>query len=128
MTTFATWRSQLPRIEIYGTEGTLAVPDPNSLAGPVRLCKAGDKEFVDVPLTHGHTDGRNMWGIGVADMAYALRYGRPARASGELTYHVLDIMHAIHDASREGRHITLASTCQRPAPLPLGLPEDKLDQ
>ena len=60
-------------------------------------------------------------------MAYALRSGRPNRASGELTYHVLDIMHAVHDASRTGQHVQLASTCQRPAALPVGLPEDKLD-
>jgi hypothetical protein len=60
-------------------------------------------------------------------MAYALRTHRPARASGELTYHVLDIMHAIHDASLAGKHITLASTCRQPAPLPLGLMPGKLD-
>jgi hypothetical protein len=35
-----------------------------------------------------------------------------------MAYHVLDIMHAIHDASNEGRHIELTSTCQQPAPLP----------
>jgi hypothetical protein len=60
-------------------------------------------------------------------MAYAIRSGRQHRANGELAYHVLDIMHAIHDASREGRHIELASTCERPAPLPVGLREGTLD-
>ena len=62
------WRSQLPRIGIYGTEGTLSVPDPNSLGGPVRLCAANGDAWGDVPLTHGHADGRTMWGIGVADI------------------------------------------------------------
>jgi hypothetical protein len=51
-------------------------------------------------------------------MAYALRTGRPHRASGQLAYHVLDLMHAFHDASREGRHIDMASTMERPAALP----------
>ncbi|MBC7317022.1 MAG: Gfo/Idh/MocA family oxidoreductase, partial [Chloroflexi bacterium] len=83
ITTFATWNSRLPRIEIYGTEGTLGVPDPNSLAGPVYLCRAGQREWEEVPLTHGHTDGRVQWGIGVADMAHALLSGRPHRATGE---------------------------------------------
>ncbi|MFN2285132.1 MAG: gfo/Idh/MocA family oxidoreductase, partial [Anaerolineae bacterium] len=69
----------------------------------------------------------NSRGIGVADMAYALRSGRPHRASGELAYHVLDIMHAIHDAANEGRRVTLESTCERPAPLPLGLRKGLLD-
>ena len=61
------------------------------------------------------------------DLTHALRYGRPHRASGALAYHVLDAMHAFLDSSREGRHIELASTCERPAPLPLGLPATRLD-
>ncbi len=127
ITTFATWRSQLPRIEIYGTEGTLCVPDPNTLGGPVRLCGSADQEWADVPLTHGHADGRNMWGIGVADMAHAIAAGRPHRATGDQAYHVLDLMQAFLDSAAAGRHVEIASTFQRPAPLPLGLPEDALD-
>lgn len=127
ITTFATWHSELPRIEIYGTEGTLSVPDPNSLGGPVRLCAAGQREWTDVPLTHGHTDGRNQWGIGVADMAHAIASGRPHRATGEQAYHVLDLMQAFLDSSASSRHVKINSTFQRPAPLPLGLPEDALD-
>jgi hypothetical protein len=91
----------------------------------VRIRRAGAAGWSEVPLTHGYS--KNSRGIGVADMAYALRSGRPQRASGELAYHVLDIMHAFHDASREDRHIALSSTCSRPAPLPLNLPEGILD-
>jgi hypothetical protein len=76
-------------------------------------------------LTHGYS--KNSRGLGLADMAYGIRSGRTHRASGELAYHVLDLMHAVHDASREGRHIDLASTCAQPAPLPLGLIEGRLD-
>ena len=115
ITSFDVWAAQLPWIEIYGTEGTLSVPDPNTFGGPVRLRKAGEKEWVEVPLTHGYTT--NMRGLGVADMAEAIRSGRPHRANGDLAYHVLDIMEAFHDASREGRHVELASTCARPEPL-----------
>ena len=82
--------AQLPRIEIYGTEGTLSVPDPNTFGGPVRISKG--KEWLDVPLTHGYTE--NSRSIGVADMANAIRSGRPHRASGELALHVLDAMEA----------------------------------
>ncbi|MFO7632789.1 MAG: gfo/Idh/MocA family oxidoreductase, partial [Caldilinea sp.] len=53
-------------------------------------------------------------GLGLADMAGGIRSGRAHRANGELAYHVLDIMHAIHDASAEGRHVLLESTCERP--------------
>lgn len=128
ITTFATWHSQLPRIEIYGTEGTLCVPDPNTLGGPVRLCAARQMEWTDVPLTHGHADGRTMWGIGVADMAHAIASGRPHRATGDQACHVLDLMQAFLDSAASGCHVEIASTFQRPAPLPLGLPEDALDE
>jgi hypothetical protein len=63
-------------------------------------------------------------------MAYALtdpEGARRHRASGELAYHILDLMHAFHDASRQDRHITIESSCQRPAALPVGLAPGTLD-
>lgn len=118
-TSFDVWASETPRIEIFGSEGSLSVPDPNGFGGPVRLRLKGDKEWRDMPLTGGfEPNGR---GIGPADMADAIRTGRPHRASGELAYHVLDLMHAFHDASGTGSHIKLESTCQRPSPMPQGL-------
>ena len=62
-----------------------------------------------------------------ADLAYALRSGRLHRASGELCYHVLDIMHAVHEASDRGQYIQLESTCRQPAPLPMELLPGRLD-
>jgi predicted dehydrogenase len=124
ITSFDVWSHSLPRIEIYGTEGSLSVPDPNTFHGPVRVRRAGASEWAEVPLTHSDQVGR---GIGVADMAYALRSGRPLRASGQLAYHVLDLMHAFHDASASGRHVRVRSAVKRPAPLPLGLLPGTLD-
>ena len=118
VTSFDVWSHQLPRIEIYGTEGTLSVPDPNTFGGPVSIRRADDSEWHDVPLTHNYTE--NSRGIGLVDMVYALQTGRAHRANGELAYHVLDIMDAILDASREGRHIELTSQCERPEPLAPG--------
>lgn len=66
-------------------------------------------------MTRPYTE--NSRGLGLADMAEGMRTGRPHRANGQLAYHVLDIMHAIHEASDEGRHILLESTCERPDPL-----------
>jgi len=122
---FDVWQHKLPCIEIYGSEGTLSVPDPNTFAGPVRLWQPTDREWREIPLTHRAEVGR---GIGVADMAYGLRSGRPHRASGALAYHVLDVMHSIEDASRSGHHVELASTCPQPAPLPLDLLAGRLDE
>ncbi|MHC4716174.1 MAG: Gfo/Idh/MocA family protein [Planctomycetota bacterium] len=126
ITSFDVWAHSLPRIEVYGTEGSLSVPDPNGFGGPVRIRKGGDDDWADVPHTHGYA-GRHR-GIGVADMACALGSGRAHRTNGQLAYHVLDIMHAVHDASHKGRHVRLKSTCDRPAPLPQGLEEGELDE
>jgi Predicted dehydrogenases and related proteins len=111
--------SVLPRIEVYGSGGTLLVPDPNNFGGEIRVWRAGAKEWSSIPLTHGYSE--NARGVGAADMAKAIMTGRAHRASGELAYHVLEAMHGFHDASEQGRHYSLSSTCARPAPLPLGL-------
>lgn len=115
VTSFDVWGAQLPRIEIYGSEGSLSVPDPNNFGGVVKLLRGGEKDWQEVPLTHGFIE--NSRGLGVADMAEAIRTNRPHRASGELAYHVLDIMHAFHDSSDQQAHVTLESTCAIPAPL-----------
>ncbi len=125
LTSFDVWAAELPRIEIYGTEGSLSVPDPNCFGGTIRVKRAGAKEWSGVPYTHGYAE--NTRGIGVADMAYSLRSGRHHRTSGDLGFHVLDIMTAIHESSEQGRRIELSSGCQRPAPLPIGLREGILD-
>jgi len=105
----------LPIIEVYGSEGTLVVPDPNAFGGPVRLRRMGDEEFAEVPLTHSEDVGRS---VGVADMIRGIALGRDHRASGTLCYHVLDVMHAFEQSSTEGRHVEIESRCERPAPLP----------
>jgi predicted dehydrogenase len=126
ITSFDVWNHQLPFIEIYGTTGSLSVPDPNNFGGPVKVRHPGAEFWSDIPLTHSYAE--NSRSLGLADMAYALRTGRLQRAGGELCFHVLDIMHAIHEASDTGQHIKLKSTCSQPAPLPMDLPLGKLDE
>ncbi len=118
ITSFDVHSHTMPCIEIYGSKGSLQVPDPNGFGGSVRIKKEGDKDWKEVSLTHKY--GENSRGIGPADMARVLRSGGKVRASGELAYHVLDIMHAIHDASKKGRHVDVESTCSRPEPMPKG--------
>ncbi len=117
LTSFDIWGSQLPRIEVYGSAGSLVVPDPNTFGGPVLMQKSSEKNWIEMPLSHGYA--KNSRGLGVADMARAIRNGTKHRANGEMQYHVLDIMHGFHDASREGSHIILESTCEQPSPLPI---------
>jgi predicted dehydrogenase len=121
---FDVWSHHLPRIEIYGSEGTLSVPDPNTFRGPVYIKRAGAKDWSEIPLSH--TDDVER-GMGVADMAYAIQSGRAHRASGALAYHVLDTMLAVDDASAQGAHINLTGTVERPAALPLDLRPGTLD-
>ena len=124
ITSFDIWASNLPRIEVYGSEGSLSVPDPNIFGGVVQVRRAGSDHWSEVPLTHGSAMRR---GIGVAEMAHAIIAGRPHRASGAMAYHVLDIMQAIGESSDSGQHIMLQSTCDRPAALPTGLLPGTLD-
>jgi predicted dehydrogenase len=125
ITSFDVCCHHLPCIEVHGSQGSIQVPDPNGFGGNVLLRRAGEKQWADVPHTHGYAD--NSRGIGAADMAVAIRTGRDHRASGRLAFHVLDAMHAFHDASAAGRHVELSSTCERPAALPVGLSEGRLD-
>ncbi|MEX2540994.1 MAG: Gfo/Idh/MocA family oxidoreductase [Trueperaceae bacterium] len=125
ITSFDVQASELPRMEIYGSQGTLSVPDPNTFGGPLRVRRSGVKEWSEVPLTHGYET--NSRGLGLADMAHAIGSGRPHRANGEMAFRVLDIMQATLEASGAGTRFELESACERPAPLPLGLPAGVLD-
>ncbi|MFW5686039.1 MAG: Gfo/Idh/MocA family protein [Spirochaetota bacterium] len=116
ITSFDIWASTLPRIEIYGTEGSLSVPDPNTFGGPVLIRGRQDEEWSEVPLTHKYDE--NSRGLGVAEMADAIGAGRPHRASGELTGHVLDVMHGVHIAAETGTRYAVEIAGVRPEPLP----------
>ncbi len=117
VTTFDVGLHHQPRFEVYGTDGSLTLHDPNTFGGPITARCRWDKDWHEYPLTHGYNN--NARGLGVADMLAAEREGRPHRANGDVAYHVLDLMHAVLDASREGRHITPESTCERPAAMPM---------
>lgn len=104
--------STLPPIEIYGSEGTLLVPDPNNFGGPVRLRKKDEGNFTDIPLISGLQE--NGRGIGVADMAHAILNGKTHRANGQLAYHVLEAMHGFLTSSRDGAYHHMDSTCSKP--------------
>jgi predicted dehydrogenase len=107
--------SGLPLLQIFGSEGTLTVPDPNMFGGPVLLRRLGG-ETKEVPLTHGFT--ANSRGLGLAEMAIAIRRGRPQRAEAEMAAHIVDVINGILESSRDSVFYQPVSTCRRPAPLP----------
>ncbi|MCW6507473.1 Gfo/Idh/MocA family protein [Lichenifustis flavocetrariae] len=112
-------------IELYGTEASLVVPDPNFFGGQIERAAAGG-DWTDVETRHSYADG-NYRSIGVADMAHAIRSGRPHRASGDLAFHVLEVMEAFGRSSDAGTFIDIGSRPKQPAPLPVGLGPGMLD-
>lgn len=111
-------------ITIYGTEGAMKVPDPNTFDGPVLVRRAADPGWREAPHTFVSGYGRS---VGLADMAHAIRSGRPHRASGELAYAVLDVMQGFLDSSETGADYHPDALFDRPAPMPAGLPFGVLD-
>jgi predicted dehydrogenase len=112
-------------ITIYGEAGTLKVPDPNGFDGIVSLRLAGEKEWQEAPHAFVKGYGRS---IGVADMAYAIRTGRPHRANLEQAFTVLDVMQGFLDSSSAGKMCAPVTTYQRPAAMPANLPFGTLDE
>ena len=110
-TTFDVYYDRQDKLEIYGTQGTLRVPDPNCFGGSISLLRPEDGSFKEIPLAFDYQE--NSRGLGVADMAKALRTGRACRADCSQTLHVLEIMTAFEKSSLEGRYLELETTYER---------------
>jgi len=111
--------------ELYGSELSLLVPDPNMFGGEIRSRPATSKEWSPVPYTNPYADA-NYRSLGVADMALGIVEGRPHRASGALALHVLEVMEAFERASEAGRAVEISTSVERPAPLAQSLVEGRL--
>ena len=135
---------ELPRLEIYGTEGTLICPDPNAYSGPVFLIRGNyylaqplTLDDASVPLTHGYghenipdpgegTDwDERIWrncqrGLGVADLAWAIRNGRAHRCSAELGLHAIETIYGIEQSYKNENFYKLISKPAQPEALPSG--------
>ncbi|MNL41576.1 hypothetical protein D3C87_1639920 [compost metagenome] len=113
-------------LELYGTEQSLIVPDPNFFGGTVETRKRGrDEAWTEVPVVQPYADG-NYRSLGVADMAAAIIENRPHRANGDLALHVLEVMEAFEIAAREGRTVDIQTPVTRPAPLAESLKDEVL--
>ena len=110
-TTFDVHYNRQASLEIYGTQGTLRVPDPNGFGGPIQLLRPEDGSFKEIPLAFDYKE--NSRGLGIADMAKAIQTGRRARADYSQTLHVLEIMTAIEKSSQEKRVIELETSYER---------------
>jgi predicted dehydrogenase len=113
---FDVWAGKLPRIEVYGTEGSLSVPDPNGFGGTAQVYREAAPMWTDVRESGGFPDASR--GYGVADMARAIAGGVPHRADGELAFHILDVMESLLAAVDSGVAVDVESRCERPAAVP----------
>lgn len=124
LTSFDIYGAHLPLIEVYGSKGTLRVPDPNCFGGPVTLYTP-EKGDEDIPLAFGYAE--NSRALGLAEMASALEKGRRPRASWKQTLHVLEILTGFERAARAGTTLTLETEYEREAPMVSDMPQGILD-
>ena len=143
---FDGWLTNLPKLEIYGTKGTLSIPDPNHFGGEIKL--VGAEELIEevegftneeavgklsrpemwgkykvMPHLYRQPDS-NMRGLGLADMASALKVKRKNRASAEMACHVTEVLEALNC---DGKFQYMRTTCARPEPIPMGLDIGQFD-
>jgi len=111
--------------QLFGTEASLIVPDPNHFGGEVKIAKPRAEAWDLVPTTLPYADA-NYRSLGVADMAHAILSDRPHRASGELALHVLEVMEAFETASQSGQIVDISSRVERPAPIADSLVDGKI--
>ena len=127
---------EIPRLEVYGTEGTIILPDPNTFCGPVYILRNRDNTRMEFPLTHGYGEKKpdpgaefdieeRSWinsyrGIGAIDMAWAIRNGRPHRCSAELGLHAIEAIYGVEQSSKNDNVYFMNSKPDRPAALPSG--------
>jgi len=135
VTTFDAHYTSQARFEVYGTDGTLIVPDPNTFGGPVLLFRREDmvwgpmvdpalikleeisayRHYRQIPLMFGYRD--NSRGLGLADMCKALETGRDFRANYEQQLHVLEILTSFSKSSQEKKYINLTTKYNRGKPM-----------
>lgn len=126
---------EIPRIEIFGTEGNLIVPDPNYFSKDLFMLRKGSTEPVKVPFTHGMCDTdfnvpplsgkrepchNSRRGAAVADMAYAIRRGRKPRSSDELALHAVEIVTGIQKSCADNKVYQMTTCPEQPKPLAPG--------
>lgn len=133
---FDVWDSESPRLEIYGSEGSICVPDldpvhgANNFDGPVWFRRRADSRWEFQPrLTNRpeqwlvaenrHGYNANYRGLGLRDLAQASVENREPRANGKLAFHILEALIAIEESARNRTFQEISSTVKRPDPMPI---------
>ena len=124
LTSFDVYSTKQTNIEIYGTKGTLYVPDPNTFGGTVTFFNGETKELENYPLTFDYAENSRC--LGLADMTKAIESGRASRTTSRQTFHVLEAMTSVMKSAELGLPVTLSSHFEREAPMDPTLPHGQL--
>jgi predicted dehydrogenase len=125
-------------MELYGTKGSMIVPDPNMFGGPLITSNELGTEWKEHSVEDRYLGKTNIInstvrsneapkqanyrGIGLAEMIYAIENNLEHRCNGELALHVLEIIESTIKSAETGNEIVLQTTCKKPSPLS----EDKI--
>ena len=107
-----------PSLVLFGTLGILYMADPNNFGGEVRVTLKGNSEPFVMQQSHAYTD--ECRGLGVAEMAWSMRLGRKNRASKEMAYHALELLHGLVTSGQTRANVALQSSFEKAAPIPRG--------
>lgn len=115
VTSFDVIANGMPNLELYGTDGSIKVPDPNGFGGTVLLATRENPVFTEVPLVSKYDDDNR--GMGLSDMISAIEEGRAHNASGALALHVLEVMEAFGKSSQLGTTVQIESSPSESIPM-----------
>lgn len=138
---FDIWHSNLPMFEIYGTDGTLEVPDPNMSGGRPRIyrkertldvlyddsreTKEKQDTSVELPELYPHI-GDYTRGIGVLDLACAIDEKRKPRVNAEMACHVIEAITGMMESAQDKKVYEMKTTCEKPEPIKTGTPAGRI--
>jgi predicted dehydrogenase len=107
-----------PSLVLFGTLGIMYMADPNQFGGEVKVILKGNNEPFVMQQSHAFND--ECRGLGVAEMAWAMRMGRKNRANKEMAYHALEVLHGIVKSSETRSNQVMQSTFEKMPPIPRG--------
>lgn len=121
---FDIWHSTLPQMEIYGTDGTMTLPDPNMSDGKASVFRKEqiigktygleeDLKSYEIPL-RGQSVAEYTRGAGVAEMVRSIETGRKNRAGVEMAIHILEVIQGMFESSEKGICYHMTTTCEQP--------------
>lgn len=110
--------------ELYGSDGILTLADPMFFSGETALTRPqeGPQPLGTSGLAFSEPNRRDHLGrpvadyrgVGLIDLALAIRTGNPHRTAADFIVHSVEVMEAVTIAARTHQAVTLKTSCTRP--------------